>query len=318
MAFKEETISNINQLVDRLSAFCKDVLKWNSVQNRTFRPLANGESFQIFDIKSNLPVTLDGEKKFTASSLSTKIVGDSFNSRCDMITGFNRVWFSGDSSNVFVVIEVERGNFRWFGFGITKPVGTQQKGVAWNVAQYWYDQYYSYEQSQYAVRELKMLSKIAPFFGSSAVHYVDPESNLANRIKFKNKFYSDVGEVNLFGGGYKSIPYNKIINTPNIALTNSRVIGKCPLYIIPNQEAKFSIIAEMPLWYAVSIKNLPVPSEITFGGKKYMVFSVGSQYFEAGRTENAIDTDKVSSANNNYEMMIRPRTYNAGFALLME
>lgn len=317
MAFKEETISNINQLVDRLSVFCKDVLKWNSVQNRTFRPLANSDSFQIFDVQSNIPVRVNGEQKFTASKLSTKIVGDTFHSRCDMITGFNRVWFCGDNTNVFVVIEVETGNFRWFGFGITKPIGTQQKGVSWNVAQCWYDSSDSYSQSPYSMRNFKMLDEISSFFGSSATHYKDVRNNIANRIKFKNKFYSDVGDTNLFGGGYRSIPYCKFINTPDIALTNSRVIGKCPLYILPNANAKFSIISEMPLWYAVSIKNIPVPSEITFGGKKYMVFSIGSKYFES-KTNNEIDTDSINASKNNFGMMIRPRTENAGFALLME
>lgn len=318
MAFKEEQVSDLNQLVTKLETFCKNNLKWHSASNAVFKPLENGDSFEIFEITENLKVNLDDVQKFTASKLSLKITGDTYKTRCDMILGLNRVWFSGDSSNVLVIIETEKNNFRWFGFGITKPLGEQTQGVAWCNAQCWYEDGSSYNQGAYSVRNLTFIEKISPFFGSSCAKYYGDYNNIANRIKYKNIFYSDVGDKNVFGGGWASVPYCKIMNTPDIALTNSRVLGKVPLYVLANQDSKLQIISEMPLWYAINIENIPVPSEMSFGGKNYMVFSVGSVFFDVGNTNNDIDTDKITPEKNNFQMMTKPRTGYAGFAVLME
>ena len=323
MAFKKINPSSVSELLLEVVNFCKNDLNWavaqQSVTEYKFQPFAGAETFTIKDVvQGSVVIGLTGTtypyNQFTIQmgNYTTYI------SQCGMIVGFVNAWLKGDADNFMCVIETTPRNFRWFGFGeVKKPVPTMATNIAWSIGSHWSDAFKT-------VINGASYMKDPILFGMNAAYNPDGFSeyysgNRTGLVKYDGVYYTDcIQKQGQFGGGIRSFLNQMFMTNANNKYLGGTLLAKMPLFIRPTNNVDLTFLCEMPLWYAAYVENDICPLETIYGGKRYIVFNVGSN-------NKNVDSRILNDGNafRNFPELnpldaIRVRSGNYCFALCMD
>lgn len=324
MAFKKINPSSVSELLLEVVNFCKNDLNWNVAQQNgqqfIFQPFAGAETFTIKDVVQGSVIIGATGTTYAYDQFTIQMGAyTSYISQCGMIVGYVNAWLKGDADNFMCVIETTPRNFRWFGFGeIKKPAPTMPTNVAWSVGSHWSDVFKTRIDRGYRLVD-------PTFFGTNAAY--DPEgiseyynTNKTGLVKYDGVYYTDcIRKQGQFGGGIRSFLNQMFMANANNKYLGGSVLAKMPLFIRPTNAVDLSFLCEMPLWYAAYVENDICPLETTYGGKRYIVFNVGSNNKNVdSRIINSNLDVFVDIPTLNPLDAIRPRSGNYCFALCMD
>ena len=323
MAFKKINPSSMSELLLEIVNFCKNDLNWAVAQQSGteyhFQPFSGAETFKIKDIVQGSVKIGNTGTTYPYDQVTIQMGNyNTYISQCSIIVGYVNVWLKGDSDNFMCVIETTPRNFRWFGFGeIKKPVSTMPTNIAWTIGQHWGAAFKSEINNGYYLTN-------PTFFGTNAAY--DPSGlseywaeNRTGLVKYDGQYYTDcIQKQGQFGGGIGSFLNNMFMANANNKYLGGTILAKMPLFIRPTNAVDLSFLCEMPLWYAAYVENDICPLETTYGGKRYIVFNVGSNNKNVdSRILNNYDSFKQHPELEPLDA-IRPRSGNYCFALCMD
>ena len=323
MAFKKINPSSVSELLLEVVNFCKNDLNWSVAQQSgaeyKFQPFAGAETFTIKDVvQGSVVIGLTGTT-YTYDQFTIQMGNyTTYISQCGMLVGYVNAWLKGDADNFMCVIETTPRNFRWFGFGeVKKPVPTMATNIAWSVGSHWGDAFKTVINGGYYMKDPIL-------FGISAAY--NPEGfseyyagNRTGLVKYDGVYYTDcVKKQGQFGGGIRSFLNQMFMTNANNKYLGGTLLAKMPLFIRPTNNVDLTFLCEMPLWYAAYVENDICPLETTYGGKRYIVFNVGSN-------NKNVDNKILNNGNafrDNPELnpldAIRVRSGSYCFALCMD
>lgn len=293
MAYLETSATSVHDLIAKLENFCKITLNWSVAGGRGFKPTANGETFNITDIYSEFQSDRLERERFAKNELamtsgftilvkSVKELPENnlYRAGCNLLKGFGRVWFSGDANNVFCVIESEKDSFRWFGFGQI-PTSNPNKFISYAVGSFLYPQcmYDTYHTGTKLENMYGMYPQTTLFGidGSEWTSHNILKDNYYSHLYYDGEVYLDKSDKLAMSGGYLSQHWLYLTSLKKSRITNELLLSEVPLLISRDKDLKKQIVGKIPLIYAVNISDISVPKELTFGGKRYMCFSVGTK-----------------------------------------
>lgn len=306
MAYLETSATNVQDLIKKLETFCKNNLNWHIAGGGVFQPKANSDTYTI----SNVYTTYKNDKlvaeKMTPTYLnnmsgfdiSSKFVNDLRVSQaqapekcgCNLLIGFGRVWFTGDENGVFCVIEIEKANFRWFGFGGIQT-NNPSKPISWIVGSYMYGRVI-YNSKDHGADSMYGMDGGTTLFGTDGKSHqnqyegVNFNDGYYSHLLYNDEVYRDKDGGLTLRGGYLSQHYNYMLTLTKSTITNNIILSELPLIISRGTNLKNQIVSKIPYIYCVNIDEMNVPKEVTFGGKRYMCFAVHSKgqiYYKAPR-----------------------------------
>ena len=324
MAFKKINPSSVSELLLEVVNFCKNDLNWAVAQQSgteyKFQPFAGAETFRIKDvIKGSVKIGNTGTT-YAYDQLTIQMGNyTTYISQCGMIVGYVNAWLKGDADNFMCVIETTPRNFRWFGFGeVKKPVSTMPTNIAWSVGSHWGDAFKTTINGAYYMKDPILFGMDAAYdpYGFSEYY----RGNRTGLVKYDGVYYTDCQrKQGQFGGGIRSFLNQMFMTNANNKYLGGTLLAKMPLFIRPTNNVDLTFLCEMPLWYAAYVENDICPLETTYGGKRYIVFNVGSNN---KNVDNRI-TDSNNNGFLNYPELnpldaIRVRSGNYCFALCMD
>ena len=309
MAYLETSATNVQDLIKKLETFCKNNLNWYVAGGGVFQPKADSDVYTISNVYTTYTNNKLVAEKMTPTYLnnmsgfdiSSKFVSDLRTNQnqaiekcgCNLLIGFGRVWFTGDENGVFCVVEVEKANFRWFGFGGIQT-NNPSKPISWVVGSYMYgriiyNNYYHGTGNMFGMESGTTLFGIDGYLHQNQSREVDFTDGFYSHLFYNNEVYRDKDKGLTLRGGYLSQHYNYMLTLTKSTITNNVILSELPLIIARGKELKGQIVSKIPYIYCVNIDEINVPKEVTFGGKRYMCFAVHSKgqiYHNAPRTDS--------------------------------
>ena len=289
MAFKEVAVTSASGLLTELVNFCKNTLGWSVAS-------VSGEAFIFQSIGTTFTLKAGGavpNASYVGSSIEIVRGGDTQKAICNTISGFDRVFFKGDSNSVMVVIKPRANDTRWFGFGTVKAF--DGSNIDWCEALF--------------IRETRpqhtSISNggFSGFWGANSTGYASDGSTgvfVYNNIPY----YTRCSQYPISSSGYLAINAYFAMNYAQNNLNNSFMISKLPIIVQNSINDLRVVIGEMPLWYITNTYGKEPYKEYMFGNKKYMLFSLGS----------VLPDNNVDQGNDKFMVKVG----YAGFALEMD
>lgn len=289
MAFKEVTVTSASSLLTELVNFCKNTLGWSVAS-------VSGDAFIFKSIGATFTLKAGGAvptAEYVGSSIEIVRDGDTQKAICNTISGFDRVFFKGDSAGVMVVIKPRANDTRWFGFGTVKAF--DGSNIDWCEALF---------IKETRPQHTNFISYAFCGFWGANSDGAHPNESTGVFVYNNIPYYTRCSSYPISSSGYRAINAYFAMNYAQNNLNNSFMISKLPIIVQNSINDPRVVIGEMPLWFITNTYGKEPFKEYMFGHKKYMLFSLGS----------VLPNDTVDRGNAKFML----KAGYAGFALEMD